>query len=124
MPLSGKKDRPNPLDDYLKSLARVGRLPATIVLPGHGEPFADLTGRTVEITKHHEEREAQLLAMLREQPQDAYQLMLQLFQNRLKSDEARRMAVAEVIAHLEHMCLDRRLTQQRTDKGIILYAIV
>jgi glyoxylase-like metal-dependent hydrolase (beta-lactamase superfamily II) len=122
--LYSEKDRPNPLGDYLESLAKVAALPASLVLPGHGEPFTDLAGRTAEITQHHHEREEQLLAMLRERPQHAYELAVQLFQDRLKSDEARRMGVAEVIAHLEHMRLAGRLTQQRTDEGIILYVPV
>ncbi len=116
-------DRPNPLEDYLASLIKVADLPATIVLPGHGEPLADLKGRTSEITYHHQEREAELLTMIQQQPQHAYQLAEQLFQGRLKSDEARRMGVAEVIAHLEHMRYNGLLKQERTQDDIILYAI-
>jgi len=56
-----KKDRENPLGDYLESLHKVATLPASIVLPGHGEPFADLVGRTVEIAAHHKERLQQIL---------------------------------------------------------------
>jgi glyoxylase-like metal-dependent hydrolase (beta-lactamase superfamily II) len=120
--LYSERDRPNPLGDYLDSLAKVAPLPATLVLPGHGDPFADLAGRTAEIAQHHEEREGQLLAMLRERPQNAYELAMQLFGERLKSDEARRMGVAEVIAHLEHMRLNGRLEQEHTSGDQILYA--
>ncbi len=119
--LYSEHDRMNPLGDYLESLVKVSTLPATLALPGHGEPFTDLAGRTAEIIHHHEDREAKLLTMLHERPQHAYDLTMQLFQDRLKNDEARRMAVAEVIAHLEHMRLTGRLAQRRTDEGIILY---
>ncbi|HYU72614.1 MAG TPA: MBL fold metallo-hydrolase, partial [Ktedonobacteraceae bacterium] len=40
--LYSQYDRVNPLGDYLDSLRKVSTLPASIVLPGHGEPFKDL----------------------------------------------------------------------------------
>jgi len=115
-------DRENPLGDYLASLAKVSTLPASIVLPGHGDPFTGLAERTQEITAHHYDRENQLLTMLKERPQHAYDLTLELFRNRhLNSDEMKRMAVAEVLAHLEHMRYNGRVEQAKTDEGIILY---
>src|SRR5690242_4498332 len=47
--LYSEHNRANPLGDYLDSLRKVEHLPATIVLPGHGEPFTDLAGRVNEI---------------------------------------------------------------------------
>jgi len=120
-----KKDRENPLGDYLESLHKVATLPASIVLPGHGEPFADLVGRTVEIAAHHKERLQQILNLLQAGPQHANQLTSQLFTNRvLNSDEARRMAVAEVLSHLEYLRFKGRVEQRHTKDGIILYSIV
>jgi glyoxylase-like metal-dependent hydrolase (beta-lactamase superfamily II) len=123
--LYSSHDRNNPLGDYLASLEKVSRLPASIVLPGHGEPFIGLEERTQEITEHHYDRENQLLAMIVEQPQNAYQLTEKLFRHRrLNSDETKRMAVAEVLAHLEHMRYNRRIEQSPTPDGIILYKAV
>lgn len=119
--LYSEKDRPNPLGDYLNSLEKVEHLPATIVLPGHGEPFTDLAGRAREIIKHHEEREAQILAMIDSHPQHAYGIAEQLFAHRWDNSEARRMAVAETLSHLEYMRFAGRVTQQRTNDGLILY---
>ena len=120
--LYSEHDRNNPLGDYLASLEKVSKLPASIVLPGHGEPFIGLAERTQEITEHHYEREDRLLAMLDTQPQNAYQLTEQLFHNRrLNSDETKRMAVAEVLAHLEHMRYNKRVEQILTQDGIVLY---
>jgi glyoxylase-like metal-dependent hydrolase (beta-lactamase superfamily II) len=118
-------DRPNPLGDYLASLAKVANLPATLVLPGHGEPFNDLGGRTGEIVAHHEERLAQILGLLAERPQHAHQLTEQLFlSHRLKNDEARRMAVAEVLSHCEYLRYQGKVEQRLTADGLILYAVV
>src|SRR5690348_5827154 len=100
--LYSERDRVNPLGDYLDSLRKVSDLPASIVLPGHGEPFKGLAGRVAEIIEHHEQREKQILALLGERPQHAFQLAEQLFGNRLKNNEARRMAVAETLSHLEY----------------------
>ena len=60
-----ERDRVNPLGDYLNSLKKVANLPASIVLPGHGEPFVDLAGRTAEIIEHHRQRELEILAMVK-----------------------------------------------------------
>lgn len=117
-------DRKNPLDDYLNSLNKVATLPASIVLPGHGEPFTDLTGRVGEIIAHHKERLQQILDLLTKEPQHANQLTNQLFQQRtLQNDEARRMAVAEVLAHLEYLRFQGKVEQHHTKDGTILYAI-
>ena len=122
--LYSEKDRPNPLGDYLDSLAKVAPLPASIVLPGHGEPFADLAGRTSEIMQHHEEREAHILTLLNAGPQHAYAVAEQLFGHRWNNSEARRMAVAETLSHLEHLRFGERVERNRTPEGLLLYAVV
>src|SRR6266700_354318 len=119
--LYSQYNRPNPRRDSLASLRKVAPLPATLVLPGHGEPFENLAGRVEEIIAHHREREAQILAMLEQRPQHAYQLSEQLFGARLKSNEAKRMAVAEVLSHLEYMRYNGKVEQERTGEGLILY---
>jgi glyoxylase-like metal-dependent hydrolase (beta-lactamase superfamily II) len=119
--LYSEYDRANPLADYLDSLRNVAPLPASIVLPGHGEPFKDLAGRVAEIIEHHEEREIQILTLLDDQPQNAYQLAEKLFGHRLKSNEARRMGTAEVLSHLEYLRLDGQVEQYKTSDGMFLY---
>lgn len=122
--LYSEYDRQNPLGDYLHSLAKVSQLPASIVLPGHGEPLIDLAGRTKEIIEHHEQREMEILALLERQPQHAYQIAQQLFGPRLKSNEATRMAVAETLSHLEYLRIEGQVEQRHTTDGLILYAVM
>lgn len=118
-------DRPNPLGDYLDSLRKVEHLPASLVLPGHGEPFADLGGRTREILQHHDRRLAQILDLLKEHPQHAADLTRQMFPaRRIENHESLRMAMAEIMAHLEYLRLQGVLKQQQTDDGFILYTHV
>jgi len=121
--LYSQYDRVNPLGDYLDSLGKVSTLPASIVLPGHGEPFKDLAGRVAEIIEHHEQREMQILTLLDGQPQHAYQLAEQLFGQRLKNNEARRMAVAETLSHLEYLRYGGQVEQHKTTEGLILYSV-
>ena len=120
--LYSQYDRQNPLGDYLNSLTKVMDLPASIVLPGHGEPFSDLGGRAREIIAHHEERELEILGLLDGRPQHAYELAMQLFGNRLKNNEAQRMGVAEVLSHLEYLRYNGQIEQRHTADGLILYA--
>ena len=122
--LYSEYDRKNPLGDYLDSLRKVSTLPASIVLPGHGEPFKNLAGRVEEIIEHHEERESQIMNLLDEKPQNAYQLAEKLFGQRLKSNESRRMAVAETLSHLEYLRINGQVEQHKMMDGLILYALV
>ena len=117
-------DRQDPLGDYLDSLKKVSTLPASIVLPGHGEPFIGLATRVREIIEHHGQREMQILTLLEGQPQHAYQVAQRLFGSRLKSNEARRMGVAETLSHLEYMRLEGKVEQHHTTDGLILYTVV
>lgn len=95
------------------------------MLPGHGEPFTDLAGRVGEIIVHHGERLQEILDLLSLESQHANQLTDQLFQQRtLQNDEARRMAVAEVVAHLEYLRFQGKVKQHHIKDGTILYAIV
>jgi len=122
--LYSEGDRMNPLDDYLNSLHKVENLPASLVLPGHGEPFEDLGGRVREILQHHDERLGRLVTLLQERPQHAADLTRQMFPNRrLDNHEVLRMAVAEILAHLEYLRSQGTLKQQLTPEGIILYEI-
>jgi glyoxylase-like metal-dependent hydrolase (beta-lactamase superfamily II) len=120
--LYSEQARPDPLDDYLKSLEKVADLPASMVLPGHGAPFTGLAARVAEIKQHHVEREQQILHLLEHTPQNATQLAGQLFGSRLNDAGVWRMGVAEVIAHLEYMCNQRVLMQQITQDGQLIYA--
>lgn len=122
--LYSTQNRPNPLDDFIHSLRRVSTLPASLVLPGHGDPFPDLARRTQEIIDHHQERLQLILSLLAPRPQHAAAITAQLFQDRLKNDEARRMAVAEVLSHLEYLRYANQVTQQLANDGTIRYSVV
>ncbi len=118
-------NRPNPLQDYYESLAKVRDLPATLVLPGHGRPFFDLARRADELVAHHEERGAEVFAIAAEVAGGvgvtAAQVAHALFGDRLRNDDDRRFALVESLAHLEHLRLSGRLESGERD-DVVVYA--
>jgi glyoxylase-like metal-dependent hydrolase (beta-lactamase superfamily II) len=112
--------RPNPLDDYLNSLATIVAREPRLALPGHHEPIDDPAGRALELTAHHGERLEHTLDVLSRRPQSAYELSHDLFPEPLSST-LRRFALAETRAHLEYLVLGDEA--QRIEKdGRVSYA--
>ena len=60
----------NPLADFLDSLARVAALGAAEALPAHEHKFTDVGARIAAIAAHHEERLAEVTAILAAGPGD------------------------------------------------------
>jgi glyoxylase-like metal-dependent hydrolase (beta-lactamase superfamily II) len=115
--------RPNPLRDYLTSLAAVRDLPVRLVLPGHGRPFANLERRADELRAHHEERAGEIVDLLEARPagSHAFALATALFGERLRAVEHRRFALAETLAHLEDL-RERGLVRRHDDAAPVLFA--
>ena len=102
-------DRGDPLGAYLDSLRKVRSIAVTAALPAHGEPFADLHGRVDELLGHHHVREGQVLDAVRRGPCSAAEIARDLPWTRRNRSFAelgemhQQFAVAETIAHLEHL---------------------
>ncbi|HEU5278791.1 MAG TPA: MBL fold metallo-hydrolase [Gaiellaceae bacterium] len=96
------ESRPDPLGDYLASLARTVELSPRVVYPGHGEPIRDAAGRARELIEHHRRRLEETAAALSRAPRTAYEISLVLFGREL-SPTQRRFAVAETLSHLERL---------------------
>ncbi len=96
------ESRPDPLGDYLASLARTIELAPHIVYPGHGEPIEDVATRARELIEHHRARLDATAAALSADGRSAYEVSLTLFGDDL-SPTQRRFAVAETLSHLEHL---------------------
>ena len=113
--------RPDPLDDYLNALDLVRDLSVRLVLPGHRQPFTDLAGRVGELRAHHEERSAQVLALLAAQPdgQDAAQVAGALFGARLRIADDWRFAIAETLAHLEYLRRRDAVASEEREERVI-----
>ena len=95
---------PNPLGDYLDSLARMRSLAPDEVLPGHEYRFSDLASRVAEIERHHAARLAELEGTLGRRPgSTAWQITATLEWSRRWEELTpflRRAAGAETLTHL------------------------
>jgi glyoxylase-like metal-dependent hydrolase (beta-lactamase superfamily II) len=89
-------------------------LPADLVLPGHGPLFHDLCGRVDELLSHHEERLKLMLREIEEAPKTPFEVSRKVFRYGLSLYE-RCFALAETLAHLEHLVLEGRA--ERTEDG-------
>ncbi|HEX8905101.1 MAG TPA: MBL fold metallo-hydrolase [Longimicrobiaceae bacterium] len=102
-----------PLSDYLASLRALRELPVDLVLPSHGEPFEDLPARIDAIAAHHDERNAQILALLAGGPRTAFDVATGVFGD-LPPDNLLH-AVRETRAHLAYLERHGRVHRSRED---------
>ena len=118
----------DPLGDYIASLRKVRIIGATAVLPAHGEPFANLEGRVDALLAHEASREEHVLQALERGPASAGSIanVLPWTRRERRFDELslahRQFAVAETIAHLEHLRVRERVTAS-DDGATIVYAL-
>jgi glyoxylase-like metal-dependent hydrolase (beta-lactamase superfamily II) len=95
---------PDPLREYLDSLAAVGDREPEEVLPAHEWRFRGLGDRVAQLTAHHEQRLAELLAAVRQHPGSTpWQLAAHLTWSRPWEQYENRMrifAVTETDAHV------------------------
>ena len=104
----------DPLGDWLRSIAKLRRLPADLlVLPGHGDPFTGLHVRLDGLDAEHRARLDKLAVHLRE-PQRAVDCFAQLFRRPIGADVFG-MATGEALAHLRHLEVTGRATREVCD---------
>lgn len=105
---------PDPLDDFLRSLAEVAQLPVQRVLPGHGDPYDRFADRVRELVDHHHQRLQAILHAVRDVPRTGYEVCVALFGSDLDSHNER-FAMVETLSHLAY--LHRRGRLLRTEDG-------
>ncbi len=107
---------PNPLGDFLESLAKVRDLATDEVLPGHEYRFADLPARVDELVDHHVERLGEIQGVIERHPgSTAWDITLQLHWSR-PWDEIesfmQRQANGETLAHCVLLELQDRIRRE------------
>lgn len=105
---------PNPLRRYEESLISMRDLPVELVLPGHGPIFHDLKGRINELLTHHEERLEAMLGEIQAGPKTSFEVSRKVFRYGLSIYE-RCFALAETLAHLDHLVLGGRAQRIEDD---------
>ncbi|GGK10845.1 MBL fold hydrolase [Deinococcus malanensis] len=97
--------RPNPLGDYLQTLGKLEALNPVRAVVGHHGPLMDgVQARARELRAHHHERLDFIKAEAALAPRSAYDLSLAMFARDLNMS-GRRFALAETLAHAEHLRL-------------------
>lgn len=97
----------DPLEDYLRSLAKISGLDVSLGLPAHENIYTDLNGRIRELLAHHDTRKTEILGTISSQPRTAFQIssLITWMEGLMTWDEMlpldRRIAVTEALAHLE-----------------------
>lgn len=106
----------DPLANYLVNLDKVAGLEGiTTVLPAHGHPFTDLSGRCEAIKDHHADR----LQSLVDARSEAGWAVVSRWSEFLFSPRSRGpMADSETYAHLEHLRLDGRAERRAGVDGL------
>jgi glyoxylase-like metal-dependent hydrolase (beta-lactamase superfamily II) len=94
---------PRPLRRYLRSIDELRGLDVGLVLPGHGPLFHDLGGRVDELVAHHAERLEAMHAAFGGRPATPYEIARRVFPADQLSPHQLRFALAETLAHLEHL---------------------
>lgn len=100
----------HPLEEYLRSLARLDQLGDPEVMPAHEYRFRGLSGRLTDLVEHHTARLLELRAAVDEAPgSTAWALAARLSWSRSWAEfdpPGRRFALGETLAHL--MLLESR----------------
>jgi glyoxylase-like metal-dependent hydrolase (beta-lactamase superfamily II) len=112
----------NSLGEYLASLASLTTtLPWDVmVLPGHGVPFYGLKTRIKQLADHHEDRCRLIAEACRVVPQTSRQLVPVVFNKYELDVHQMGFAAGELIAHVNYMLNEGRLTYEVTD-GVLRF---
>jgi glyoxylase-like metal-dependent hydrolase (beta-lactamase superfamily II) len=110
----------DPLGNYIASLHKVGKIGATGVLPAHGEPFPDLQRRVDQLLEHEATRESQIVEAFAGASATGAEIASRLPWTRRNKSFAelgefhQEFAVAETLAHLEHLRVQKRAEREET----------
>ena len=112
---------PSPLARYLRSLAELAALEVDLALPGHYAPLTDWRGRIAELQAHHDQR-LEVMYAAAKAGATALEVSYAVFDYDRFSRHEVRFAVAEALAHLEHLAEQGRLQRVETPAGRVYKA--
>jgi glyoxylase-like metal-dependent hydrolase (beta-lactamase superfamily II) len=111
------ESRPDPLGDYLETLASLARLPLRVSYGGHGNEVSSPAARCTEIAAHHALRLDRTEAALGAEPRSGFDVSHDLFGADLPPIQ-RRFAVAETLSHLERLVALGRADRRGDDRTV------
>src|SRR4029077_5017904 len=108
---------PDPLHEYLDGLGRLAGYEPALILPAHGRPFKDASGRVATLVAHHKKRMDQIAAIVSRGERTAWQVAVELWGPRTNMYE-KRLALQEGLAHLQALAVDGRLKKFVTPNSV------
>lgn len=112
----------DPVGDWLESCARFQPLatPEQFVLPGHKLPYYGLPTRLDQLIENHVSALDRLQTHLAT-PSTAAECFLAIFKREIRASEYG-LALAEAVAHCQHLWLQGRATREKRADGAWVYA--
>lgn len=120
---------PDPLGDFLASLAKVRSRPDALLLPAHGPVAPSAHARVDELLDHHGARLDETAAAAAPGSRSAYDVAGELRWTRRRHSLAaldpfnQMLAVSETAAHLQLLVAQQRLTAAVQEDGVRRYAL-
>jgi len=112
----------NPLGDFINSQKKVQKFDVELVLPAHGGVYHDHRHRANQIIEHHQYREAEMLDLIRNRPQTAFEIAHQIFGDGRPVSQVM-AATFETLAHMEFSCFEGRARKTERDDRILYQAL-
>ncbi|HUY29350.1 MAG TPA: MBL fold metallo-hydrolase [Candidatus Binataceae bacterium] len=113
----------NPLGDFIESQKKVQRFDAELILPAHGGVYQDHRHRANQIIEHHRYREAEMLDLIKHQPQTAFEVAQQVFGGEERPIFHVMAATFETLAHLEYARIEGRARKLERDGRVLFQAL-
>jgi glyoxylase-like metal-dependent hydrolase (beta-lactamase superfamily II) len=108
---------PDPLHDYLDGLRRMAAYEPRLVLPAHGRPFTDASGRVATLVAHHKKRLERVVQIVDGVERSGWQVALDLWGPRDNLYE-KRLALQEGLAHLQALAVESRVQKSVTPTSV------
>jgi glyoxylase-like metal-dependent hydrolase (beta-lactamase superfamily II) len=112
-------ERPHALEIYLASLqATHDMLDVSVVLPGHGDPFADHAALIDERFRGTERRKAKIMSLIADHPRTAHEIAHAIWGDVAVTQAY--LTLSEVIGHVD-LLLAEGLVTARRDGGVTVW---
>lgn len=107
---------PQPLQTFLAGLRKLEAYDVQLAFPGHRHVFEHFRERISALQLHHEERLEKICRLLADGPQNAYEVCLALFGDKLDIHQLR-FALSESLAHLAELVRRERAAVETGEGG-------
>jgi glyoxylase-like metal-dependent hydrolase (beta-lactamase superfamily II) len=108
---------PDPLHEYLDGLRRMAAYEPRLVLPAHGRPFTDASGRVATLVAHHMKRLERVVDIVARGERSGWEVAVELWGTRDNLYE-KRLALQEGLAHLQALAVERRVQKSVTPASV------